>query len=296
MPGVAFDVRLRACVSAVDAALRHHLPREGVRPATLHRAMRHSVFAGGKRLRPVLVMAAAEACGGDMRHVLPEACAVECVHTYSLMHDDLPCMDDDDFRRGRPTCHKVFGEAVAVLAGDALLALAFEILAGARPSRRHPVSTRVLELARAAGSRHLVGGQVADLEAEGRRVGAGELHFIHGGKTAAMVRASLRLGAMGAGADARRLGALTRFGEALGRAFQIIDDILDVTQPAEKLGKSAGKDARDGKSTYPSVLGMEASRAEAARLTALAKRALAPLGTQAGFLVQIADHMLTREF
>jgi geranylgeranyl diphosphate synthase, type II len=291
-----FDARLRDCVSAVESALRVHLPRGGVRPSSLHRAMRHSVLAGGKRMRPVLVMAAAEACGGDPRDVLPEACAVECVHTYSLIHDDLPCMDDDDFRRGRPTCHKVFGEAVAVLAGDALLALAFEILAGARPSGRHPVSTRVSELARAAGSRYLVGGQVADLEAGGRRVGVNDLRFIHGGKTAAMIRSSLRLGAMGAGADARRLEALTRFGDACGRAFQVIDDILDVTQPAETLGKSAGKDARDGKSTYPSVLGMAASRAEAARLTLRAKRALAPLGARAGFLAWIADRMLEREF
>jgi geranylgeranyl diphosphate synthase type II len=287
---------LRACSARVDKALDGFLPRASTKPATIHRAMRYSLFAGGKRMRPVMCIATAEACGGKAEAALPAACAVECVHTYSLIHDDLPCMDDDDLRRGRPTSHKVFGEGVAVLAGDALLTQAFEILASAKPTARHPIAAMIRELAAAAGSLKLVAGQVADLEGEGKEATRGELRFIHERKTAAMIEASLRLGAMSANATPARVAALTDFGRNLGLAFQVIDDILDVTQTSEKLGKSAGKDVSAGKTTYPSVIGLEASRKEARKLTSAAMKALTPFGSKAARLREIADYLLAREF
>jgi geranylgeranyl diphosphate synthase type II len=287
---------LKACSERVDKALDGFLPKATTKPATIHRAMRYSLFAGGKRMRPVMCLAAAEACGGKAEAALPAACAVECVHTYSLVHDDLPCMDDDDLRRGRPTSHKVFGEGVAVLAGDALLTQAFEILASAKPTARHSVAAMIRELAVAAGSLKLVAGQVADLEGEGKKATRGELRFIHERKTAAMIETSLRLGAMSANATPVRMAALTDFGRNLGLAFQVIDDILDVTQTSEKLGKSAGKDVSAEKTTYPSVIGLEASRKEARKLTAAALKALAPFGSKASRLREIADYLLAREF
>jgi geranylgeranyl diphosphate synthase type II len=277
----------------VDLALDQWLPRANTRPASLHKAMRYSVFAGGKRLRPVLCLAAAEACGGSIKAALPAACALECVHTYSLIHDDLPCMDDDDLRRGKPTSHKVFGEAVAVLAGDALLAMAFEILC---KSPRPLLPALVNELARAAGSRALVAGQTADLEAEGRLLGKRDVLFIHEGKTAAMIAAATRMGAITADGSVKKQATLGAFGRGLGLAFQIVDDILDATQTTSQLGKSAGKDARDAKSTFPAAVGMDAARAEARRLTRAAQRALDPLGSKASVLRQLADHLLSREF
>lgn len=287
-----FRVRLQA----VDLALNRLLPRASAKPATLHKAMRYSLFAGGKRIRPILALAAAEACAGATADALPAACAVECIHTYSLIHDDLPCMDDDDLRRGRPTSHKVFGEGVAVLAGDALLTIAFEILAGAPASARYPTSALVRELAVASGSRWLIGGQVADLEGEGRRLGPADLKYIHRCKTAALLTCAIRLGAMSANASPARLKSLTAFGQALGLAFQVIDDILDVTQTTEKLGKTAGKDAEAVKTTYPAVFGLEKSRAEARRLTAQAHAALAPFGARGARLREIADSLLAREY
>lgn len=287
--------RLASLHKQVDRALDRWLPAEKTSPATLHRAMRYAVFAGGKRLRPILCLAAAEACGGKISNALPAACAVECVHTYSLIHDDLPCMDDDDLRRGRPTTHKVFGEAVAVLAGDALATIAFEILAKTKETPRHAMREFFLELSRAAGSSFLVGGQVADMEAEKRQATPAELLFIHRGKTAAMIVASLRLGAMSANATPAQVKALGVFGENLGLAFQIIDDILDITQTSEQLGKSAGKDAAAGKATYPAVFGLEKSRREAARLTKNSLDALKPLGRRSDFLRAIADQLLGRE-
>ena len=287
--------RLASLHKQVDRALDRWLPSEKTKPASLHRAMRYAVFGGGKRLRPVLCLAAAEACGGEISEAMAAACAVECVHTYSLIHDDLPCMDDDDLRRGRPTTHKVFGEAVAVLAGDALLTVAFEILARTRKTKRYDAGDLVAELARAAGSLFLVGGQVADMEAENRLTKPEELVFIHPGKTAAMVAASLRLGAMTANATTAKVEAIGKFGESLGLAFQIVDDILDITQTSEQLGKSAGKDAAAGKATYPAVFGIEKSRREAARLTKAARKALEPFGKKADFLHAIADQLLGRE-
>ena len=258
--------------------------------------MRYSLFAGGKRMRPVLALAASEACGGVLENALPAACAVECIHTYSLIHDDLPCMDDDDLRRGRPTNHKVFGEGIAVLAGDALLTVAFEILAQTKGTRHHSVASQIRELASASGSLWLIGGQVADLEGEGRDHTGAELRYIHRSKTAALLTASIRLGAMSADATPAKLAALAEFGQALGLAFQVIDDILDVTQTTEKLGKTAGKDVKATKATFPAIYGLEKSRSEAHRLTNKARHALEPFGKKGGRLREIADYLLAREY
>jgi len=280
----------------VDRALDRFLPKANVAPATIHKAMRYSLFAGGKRLRPILCLAAAEACGGKVSAALPYACAMECIHTYSLIHDDLPSMDNDDLRRGRPTCHKVFGDAIAILAGDALLTIAFEIATRARPVLRYDIGAIFREITEAAGSRKLIAGQVADLEAEGRRLSRAEVRSIHEHKTAALLTTSVRLGAMSGNATAKQLRAVTVFGRALGLAFQVIDDILDVTQTSEKLGKSAGKDLAAQKATYPAVIGLEKSRTEARRLTTQAHRALESLGERAGVLRALADYLLAREY
>jgi geranylgeranyl diphosphate synthase, type II len=288
---------LRSRQREVDRALNRYLPKANTKPTTLHRAMRYSLFAGGKRLRPILCLAAAEACRGDTDDALPLACALECIHTYSLVHDDLPSMDNDDFRRGRPTCHKVFGEGIAVLAGDALLTIAFEIVSRAKPAPRYDISILLREIAVAAGSQKLIAGQVADLEAEGRNVKRDQLQFIHENKTAAILKSSVRLGAMSANADARKLSAITQFGQRLGLAFQIIDDILDVTQTSEILGKSAGKDVAAKKATYPAVIGLEKSRAEARRLTRQAHNALSVFTSgDAEPLHALANYLLEREY
>jgi geranylgeranyl diphosphate synthase, type II len=280
----------------VDRALDRFLPKASTPPATIHQAMRYSLFAGGKRLRPILCLAAAEACGGKISAALPLACAVECIHTYSLVHDDLPSMDNDDLRRGRATCHKVFGDGIAILAGDALLTIAFEIAAQAKSAKRYDLRAIFREIATAAGSQKLIAGQVADLEAEGRRINRAQLRYIHENKTAALLTASVRLGAMAANAGAKQLAAITAFGRTLGLAFQVIDDILDVTQTSEKLGKSAGKDVAAKKATYPAVIGLEKSRAEAKRLTSRADAALASFGRSADRLSEIAKHLLAREY
>jgi geranylgeranyl diphosphate synthase, type II len=280
----------------VDAALETALPSAETSPATLHKAMRHSVFAGGKRLRPILCLAAAEVCGGSLEAAMQAACAVECLHTYSLIHDDLPCMDDDDFRRGVPTCHKVYGEAIAVLAGDALQALAFELTARTPDNSRYTVRDYIRELSVTAGSLHLIGGQVMDLEGEGKRLPLADLRYVHESKTAALLTTSIKLGAMSAGASAEQLSALHEFGWDTGLAFQVIDDILDVTQTSEKLGKSAGKDQATEKSTYPALMGLEASRAEAKRLTEAAMAALSIFGSQAEPLRQMAEYLLARDY
>ena len=293
-----FSAYLAAQRQRIDRALDRALPKETRKPATIHRAMRYSLFANGaKRLRPILCLAAAEACGGAraVSEALPLACAVECIHTYSLIHDDLPAMDNDDFRRGQPTCHKVFGEGLAVLAGDALLTHAFELVARARAWPRYDTRALLHELAVTSGSLQLIAGQVADLEGEGKAINLAQLRFIHEGKTAALLTTSLRFGAMSANADAAALRTLTTFGRALGVAFQVIDDILDVTQTTEKLGKSAGKDVAAQKATYPALLGLDGARAEAKRLTARAHAALRPLGARAEKLRALAEHLLQRE-
>ena len=280
----------------VDQSLRKLLPRESASPKTIHEAMRYSVFAGGKRLRPILTLAAAEACGGETEDALAPACAVEIIHTYSLVHDDLPCMDDDDLRRGRPTSHKVYGEGMAVLTGDALLTEAFQIIAQTPVAPRYGVREYVSELAGASGSKQLIGGQVLDLEGEGRKLTKRELVRIHENKTAALLTCSLRLGGMTANATPKRLEALTTFGYNLGLAFQVIDDILDVTQSTEKLGKTAGKDEAADKATYPALLGLEKSRAEARRLTEKALAALKPFRSHGTRLEEIARYLLEREY
>ncbi len=293
----SFDLQryLDARTVAVDRALDKFLPKENARPTTIHRAMRYSLFAGGKRMRPALCIAAAEACGGTMEDALPLACAVECIHTYSLIHDDLPAMDNDDFRRGKPTNHKVFGEGIAVLAGDALLTQAFEITAQAKGTRRYPAHKLVLELAQASGSLQLIAGQVADLEGEGKTISADELEYIHERKTSALLCGSARLGGMSANCSEAQLKALTDFGYNVGLAFQIIDDILDLTQTTEQLGKTAGKDTKAQKATYPSILGMQQSRDIALELTNKAFSALKTFKGKASALEALADYLLRRQ-
>jgi geranylgeranyl diphosphate synthase type II len=280
----------------VDAALERLLPPEDAPPPTVHRAMRYSVLAGGKRLRPILVIAGAEAVGGEAALVLPTACALELIHTYSLIHDDLPAMDDDDYRRGRLTNHKVFGEAMAILAGDALLTQAFRLIAdnaALLPDAR-AICDVVAEIAEAAGTAGMVGGQVVDIESEGQPISADTLDYIHTHKTAALIRGSLRAGAMLAGAKPEALGAITAAGERLGLAFQIVDDILDVEGSLEELGKTAGSDQRKQKATYPALHGLEVSRRRARDLIAEAKAALEPLGAPGTPIAALADFILER--
>jgi geranylgeranyl diphosphate synthase type II len=293
-PGSQFDLEgfLRERTETVNAALDGFLPKANARPATIHKAMRYSLFAGGKRIRPALVLAAAEACGGALFDALPAAAAVECIHTYSLIHDDLPAMDNDDFRRGKPTNHKVFGEGIAVLAGDALLTVAFEILAQAPERKRYPVAVQIRELAQASGSLQLIAGQVADLEGEGKKLAVPQLRYIHERKTSALLCGSVRLGGMSANCTAGQLEALTDFGYHVGLAFQVIDDILDVTQTSEKLGKTAGKDVVAEKATYPAIVGLEKSRRIAEQLTAKAFAALKPFRGKAPALQALAEYLL----
>ena len=282
---------------AVDQSLDRFLPSETASPESLHKAMRYSVLAGGKRLRPVLVAAGAEAVGGSLDAVMPAACAVEMIHTYSLIHDDLPAMDNDDFRRGVPTNHKVFGEAIAILAGDALLTLAFRLLgdsvaAGADAQRLREV---FIEVADAAGSAGMVGGQVADIECEGKPADAALVDYIHTHKTAALIRASIRSGAILAGATPEELKALGVAGDDLGLAFQIMDDILDITATSEELGKTAGKDQAQQKATYPAVHGIETSRRRAQALIADAHAALEPFGPRALPLRALGTFIIERK-
>ena len=293
-PSKALDAWLQRTRALLEKSLHTAVPAAATKPATIHRAMRYSLLAGGKRLRPLLCCAASEACGGNVRVALPAACAVEMIHAYSLIHDDLPCMDNDDLRRGKPTSHKRFGEGVAILAGDALLTEAFAVLAAAKPLALYTASDLVTELARAAGSRGLIAGQVADLEAEGRQPSEPALYFIHAAKTGMLLRASLKLGAMCAGGTKAQVAALDRFGFALGLAFQIQDDILDATQSAQKLGKTAGKDAAAGKMTFPSLFGLEKSRVLAEQWTEEAIAALRSFGSRADTLRDLATRLLQR--
>lgn len=299
-PGVTrpkFDLQqfLERSTTSVNAALDRLMPSEKTRPATIHQAMRYSLFAGGKRMRPALVLAAAAACGGREVDAMPLACAVECIHTYSLVHDDLPAMDNDDYRRGKLTNHKVFGEGIAILAGDALLTQAFDMAAQARGWPRYSHTDIFFELTHAAGSLQLIAGQVADLEGEGKKTSAAQLKYIHERKTSALLCCSARLGGMSANCTAAQLKALTDFGYHVGLAFQVIDDILDVTQTSEKLGKTAGKDTKAQKATYPSIVGMERSRRIAADLTTKAFAALKPFKGRAQALEGLAEFLLKRD-
>lgn len=286
---------LDAVTRRVEGALDRLLPGVNEFPSALHESMRYSIFAGGKRMRPAICLAAADAVGGSSGSTETLAAAVECIHTYSLIHDDLPCMDDDDFRRGKPTNHKRFGEGIAVLAGDALLTVAFEIALKAESAGAYSPLDYVRELTTASGSLNLIAGQVADLEAEGSVRTVEELRAIHERKTSALLTAAARLGAMSAGASEKSLALITTFGQKVGLAFQVIDDILDVTQSTEELGKTAGKDIRAMKATYPSLLGLDASRDYAAELTRDAFDAIAALETDASALSALATYLLKRK-
>lgn len=274
----------------VDQELDRLMPGEDTPPETIHKAMRYSLFAGGKRIRPVLCLEAARAVqSGDVDGAVTVACTLEMIHTYSLIHDDLPALDNDDLRRGRPTSHKMFGEAMAILAGDSLLTYAFEVLGRVGDARL------VEELARASGTvRGMIAGQVHDIEGEKQTPTAELLDRIHRAKTGALLKCSLRLGAIHAGATAEQLDAISAYGEHIGLAFQIVDDILDVTQTSEQLGKTAGKDAEQHKITFPAVYGLEQSNAMAEEQRVLSHEALVMFGTRARRLHELADLVVDR--
>jgi geranylgeranyl pyrophosphate synthase len=290
-----FAAELKRQVARVERGLAEHVPTADTRPARLHAAMRYSLEAGGKRVRPVLVLAAAELFGRMDDSAVPAAVALECVHTYSLIHDDLPCMDNDDLRRGRPTVHRAYDEATALLAGDALLTHAFALLATAYAPAPALAHALVRELADAAGSRRLIGGQMEDLLAEKKaNATATELDFIHLNKTAAMIEAALVMGALAGAAPAAAVPTIRRAGRHLGLAFQIIDDVLDATADSATLGKTAGKDARADKTTYVKLYGIEASRQIASDHTREALAALAELPGDKAFLAAMIDTLVRR--
>ncbi|HEX2768218.1 MAG TPA: farnesyl diphosphate synthase [Geobacteraceae bacterium] len=283
----------------VDEALDRFLPPADELPDSLHKSMRYSVFAGGKRVRPILLLAACEAVGGDISPAMPAACAMEMIHTYSLIHDDLPAMDNDDFRRGNPTNHKVFGEAIAILAGDALLTEAFILLSDPGHwgktglARLLPV---IHEIARSAGSHGMVGGQVVDMESEGKHdVDLAIVQYIHTHKTGALLKASVKAGALLGDADDAGLAAMTRYGEAIGLAFQIADDILDIEGTTEEIGKDAGSDEARGKATYPAVMGIAEAKRRAGELVGMALDALSGFDEKADPLREIAKYIVYRK-
>ena len=285
----------------VDAALEKYLPRKEDLTLNLHKAMQHSLFAGGKRIRPILSIASFEAVGGTGERILPFACALEMIHTYSLIHDDLPAIDNDDYRRGKPTCHKVFGEAIALLAGDGLLTEAFNLMTH-RPEKEQSLGDDALaidlinEVGLAAGVLGMVGGQVVDIESEGKAVDLPTVQYIHTHKTGAMILASVRVGARLGGAKEPLLKALTRYGENLGLAFQVADDVLNVEGKAALMGKQTGTDLFKGKATYPSVLGVEESKKRSKELVEIAVDALKQLGPEADPLREIARFIIAREY
>ena len=280
----------------VNEWLDRLVPSDTTPPEQLHRAMRYSLLAGGKRLRPALVLASGEALGADTDDLMPAACAIEMIHTYSLIHDDLPAMDNDDLRRGRPTCHKAFGEAVAILAGDALLTQAFRVLSADAPRRNAERQVQVIrEISTAAGTvEALIGGQMADIEGEGREVDAATLEYIHRSKTGAMICASAVVGGIIAGASDNQIDELREYGRRIGLAFQIADDILDVTSTSQQLGKTPGKDHAAGKATYPAIHGMAASEARARRLVEEAIEIVSRLGLKTQVLEEAARFIIAR--
>jgi geranylgeranyl diphosphate synthase type II len=280
--------------SAIEAALAQLLPSENTPPPSIHCAMRYSVSAGGKRIRPILCIEAARMFTQNLEAAIQVGCALEFIHTYSLIHDDLPALDNDDLRRGKPTNHKVFGEAVAILAGDALLTLAFQALAAAPLDLARRVRV-IAEIGAAAGTVNgMIGGQVADIEAEGKPVDAAALEYIHRSKTAALIRGSIVAGAIAGGAADADIERLRRFGDAIGWAFQVVDDLLDVEESSAALGKTAGKDQAQKKATYPALFGLEKSRAIAADLEAKAHAELVSFGERAAHLRQISEFLVSR--
>jgi geranylgeranyl diphosphate synthase type II len=283
-------------IQTVDSVLSKWVPKESDDPAIIHKAMRYSLFAGGKRIRPILAIAASDTVSGSSEGVTNAAVTLELIHTYSLIHDDLPALDNDDLRRGRPTCHKVFGEAIAILAGDALLTLAFDVLSRLEGIGAERKVHLVRELASASGTLGgMIGGQVNDLEGERKPPSAALLESIHRAKTGALLRASVRMGAVYAGATEPELAALSSFGEHIGLAFQIVDDLLDVELPSEALGKTAGKDEAQHKITFPAVYGLGRSREMAEEERQKAHAALQPFGMRADRLRQIADFVVHRK-
>lgn len=292
---------LKYRASLVEGFLHEIVPSKDEPPAELHKAMRYTLFAGGKRLRPILTLAAAEVVGGDARMALPLACGIEMIHTYSLIHDDLPAMDNDDLRRGKPTCHKIFGEALAILAGDALLTLGFQVMGDLALYPLGIVPERVLEaigeVARAAGPLGMVGGQVVDLKMEGKagEGASGALEWIHLHKTAKMIEASLKGGALVAGGAPSEVKALQAYGVEIGLAFQVVDDILNCIGDATRLGKPVGGDRERGKLTYPALYGLEASQRRARELVRRAESYLEPLGERGWFLRDLAHYILERD-
>jgi geranylgeranyl diphosphate synthase type II len=289
------DEYLKARRATVEKALAHHLEACVGAPETLREAMAYSLLAGGKRLRPILALAAAEAVGGRETDAIDAACAVEFIHTYSLIHDDLPAMDDDDFRRGRPTSHKKFGEAVAILAGDALCAEAFRVAAAHRRGREAQVADVVFELARASGAVGMVGGQVIDIEATGKKIDVQHLEVLHRAKTGELLLVAIRAGARMGGANEDELERLTVYGRALGLAFQIIDDVLDVTADLQTLGKDPGSDREAGKTTFVDLLGIDGARTRARQVMDEGLAALAPFGDRAEALRALAHYTLSRD-
>lgn len=292
------ELDLQAYLSAktelVNRGLKELLRPEEEYPQNLHRAIHYSLFAGGKRIRPALVLASCESVGGEAAEALNAACAFECVHTYSLIHDDLPAIDNDDMRRGRPTCHKAFGEAVAILAGDALLTAAFELIAATRTADPSKVIRVIAELSKAAGSVGMIGGQMVDIESEGEEVAFPVLEYIHIHKTGELILASVRSGAIMGGASQKELESLSRYGKSVGLAFQIADDILDVEGSAAEMGKNTGGDEKKGKATYPALIGLEESRKRAEELVAMALKALEGFGAKAEPLRAIARYIVER--
>jgi len=280
----------------VDRWLDRLMPSEGEPPSEIHQAMRYSTFAGGKRLRPILTIATGEIYGADERELLPAACAIEMIHTYSLIHDDLPAMDNDDLRRGRPTCHVVFGEAMAILAGDALLTQAFRSLAEFETKDFERKVRIISEVAQAAGTvRALIGGQVLDLQCEGKRVDGKQLDGIHTAKTGALIRCAVRIGAILGGASERELQLFTEYGEKAGLAFQIADDLLDETATSEQLGKTAGKDAAHQKATYATLYGADRAQQRALQLSKEAIEALRLTSRNGVLLEEIARFIVERK-
>ncbi|WP_066637557.1 polyprenyl synthetase family protein [Desulfolucanica intricata] len=293
-----FLQELNKKAAIVDDALDKFLPPDNAYPSIIHQAIRYSVFAGGKRLRPAMVMAAAEAVNGDGLKVLPAACALELIHTYSLVHDDLPAMDNDDFRRGKLTNHKVYGEAIAVLTGDALLTFAFQLLAGLSKDGLFPpeVVVRVIaEVAKDAGTNGLIGGQVVDTISANQEIDSKTLEYIHNHKTGSLYRASIRTGAILAGAPEAELSALTFYAEHLGLAFQITDDILDVVGDTVKIGKPVGSDQKNNKATYPSIWGLEEAREKAFYFAEQALNQISIFGSKAQFLRELVHFIINRD-
>lgn len=286
---------LKDKAKVVNDSLDRLLPGEGDFPPEVNKAVRYSLFAGGKRLRPILVLSACETVGGAMRRAINTAAAFECIHTYSLIHDDLPALDDDDLRRSKPTCHKVFGEATAILAGDALLTVAFELIAKTPGVDGADLIRVVSELSAAAGSSGMIGGQVVDLESEGKEVSLALLERIHAHKTGALITASIRCGAILGGASERELKKLTDYGRAIGLAFQIADDILDVEGTTEELGKVAGADEARSKATYPALVGLKESKVMAKELVAKAHKSLEGFAGEAEALRAIASYIIERK-